>query len=224
MIERINIFQNWAGTVSAAILGVISGYFMNEIIQMREYQWFSIILLILFVIIFEKTLIFFFRRIITHSERLRKLIAENHFIEGYWIEKIVSASDAKEPYGYAFIQIQFSEMHYVVSGEIINKEKNDVISNFTSNYSDYNNYTLVYYFKGINVADNLQSYIIGRGDYEFVPNNKMPVRFRGVIMDTKNRTTLKIEAEKMNKKYVENFIDESSSELNVIALLNDYLK
>lgn len=223
MIDKINSFQNWVETISTASLGVISGYFINEILQMDEKRWLFILVLILVIILFEKALSWFLRKIISNFPNLRKLIAGHHFIEGYWVETVVNVENPDQPYGYSLIRIWFSEMKYIISGEIINKDLTDVVSNFISNYSDYRNYTLTYYFKGINVTDKSQANIIGRGDFEFVPSDKAPIRLRGSVVDTKNHSILKVEAEKVNNELLSKYKAERGREVDILNLVKEHL-
>lgn len=223
MVERISSFQSWVGTIAAATLGVFSGYFINEILAEREQKWVFLVLLALFVVFFEKGLLYFLKRIIGNSVQLRRVIAAQHFIEGYWIEKLISSKNHNEIYGYAIVRIKFSDMEFVVSGEIVNKDLTDITANFTSNYTEYHNYTLVYYFEGTNVADDSHG-IVGRADFQFVPHDKNPVRFRGEIVDTKNHDVLKIEGEKLSEELANKFSLTGSRELDTILLLKEHLK
>lgn len=221
MIEKINRIQKWVETISTATLGVISGYFINEIIKETKFQEILLLALIVFVILIEKIFDWLLKTLIANSKALRKIIAGNHYIEGYWVERVVNINNPTQPYGFALIKISFYNMQYSVSGEIINKEMTDCISNFHSNYSDYNNFTLTYYFKAINVTDTLTNDIIGKGEFEFVAREKMPTRLRGSIIDTKNQSMLKLEAEKINSKIINKY--EDITEKQVIDIVKEHL-
>ena len=219
-METVQTFQSWVKTIVTSSIGVVSGFLINEMTQSQEITWLIVISGIVFVVIMEKSLGWILEELIEQSLLLRKLILGKHFIEGYWVERVIHSSDPSLNYGYSLINIAYSKSGYLVEGEILDSQCSDSIGNFQSKHAKYTNGSLEYFFSGINVTDVNDKTIVGTTEFLFSYGLKYPTRLKGKIIDTKNKSVLKLEAEKLGKSWLDKYSIEK--EADVINLVREY--
>ena len=220
MIDKIDKFQDWVETIITASLGISFGYYLNTLESSKSFEL-VVIPVIVTIIMLEKSLILILSNIINHSISLRKKLLNNHFIEGYWIETIIDSKDPRIKYGFALVKISFANMRYRISGEVFNSDCSDSVATFNSYYSDYDNFSLKYFFRGINVMDNSDFEIVGNTEFMFIPGEGFPTRMKGKIIDNKNKGTLKVEGERIDPELLARYgvKDENSAKMIVLEYL-----
>ncbi|GEM_PF-5456314 len=207
MFKNINSFYQWVETISTAILGLASGFFINEIELENQHTWLLIIMAVLFIVMSERLLHLLFSKIINSSHRLRRAILRGHFIEGKWLGVVRNTGKNSKIYGYSLVHIVHSDKSYEVLGKIFNPETQEFNGGFRSSdshyYSDERLFT--YYFEGFNQHDNSSSEIIGKAKVNVTQMDFSPTEMMGTIADTKNKYELNLELYKIKPELLEKY-------------------
>lgn len=202
---KSNGFYHNIEALITSILGILSGYIINEITLEKSQLWLAVIGAIVLILIIERAILWLIVKIVQNSIALRKLIFSGHFIEGNWLCAIYDpaiTSNEQNLVGYSKFTISFDDDKHVVKGSIINKECTQITGAFYSSHSEYSkiNKELVYIFSGdnLNLRNNLTSSskkeIFGRATMKSSQERsktKNPIQLFGHIEDTRNPNLLK---------------------------------
>lgn len=195
MFKNIQSFYQWIETVSTAILGLFSGFLINEIQVDFTRKWILIVIAVALIVIAEKLIHLFFISLINNSIKVRKIILRSHFIEGKWLGVLRNTGNNSDVLGYSSLTILHQESSYEVLGKIFYPSKGQFVGGFRSNNSRYLNEEreFTYYFEGFNQHDKKSDTIIGKASLSVTLIDSFPKEMMGSMVDTKNMSELNLE-------------------------------
>jgi len=195
MIERLEQAVKWFQAAVVAGIALASESllkFLHERLHDRVFA--SVIVLFTAVVVFKSSE-FIAEWAIDQSKWLRRRILREHFIEGYWVDKVQGAAAESALDSFAIIKIKCEKGRYEVSGESFDIDGTS-LGNFHCYTSSYGNYQLRYAYEGMN-SRHPESKVEGYGEYYFTPGKSVPVSFSGFIYDTYHAKRVNLQAKKI---------------------------
>jgi hypothetical protein len=194
MFKNIENFYNWIETIITAILGVSSGLIIYEIQAEKGHKWIIALVAVVLIVLAEKILHIIFSKVVNNSQRLRRTLLREHYIEGKWLGTVYNTGETSEIYGYSIVTIIYTDKGYEVLGRIFDPKTDQFNGGFKSSDSHYYSEERIfsYFFTGFNQFDGSPREIVGRTRLEVTHRNPIPLEFMGTIFDTKNRHELNL--------------------------------
>ena len=214
MIERLQRAVRWFQAAVVAAIALASENMLKLLHDRLHDRFFASAIVLVVAVVAFKASEAFAEWAIDQSRWLRKRILADHFIEGYWIDKVqgVAADEALDVY--AIIKIKCERGRYEVSGESFDGT-GEPLGNFRCYTSSYSDFQLRYAYEGIN-SRHPESKVEGYGEYHFTPGRVVPVTFSGFIYDSYHAKRVNLRANKISNRDLLASIDEQVTRKRVI--------
>lgn len=213
MIKRLEKFIAWGTTIITSIVGLLSTYFAKQAETKFNNTAVMLLCALIFIVLASKVLEYFLEKIIEKSIWVRRQILGNHYVEGFWIDKVIE-QQTKEVVAVAILKISFENKQLTSSGESYDLTGNK-LGTFRTYISSYENFKLKYAYNGLNVQQNNLK-IYGHGEYHFTESNYPPVSFSGYLYDTNHNEKIFIQAEKILDSSLLNNLDDNKTRIRII--------
>ena len=221
MIGRLNNFIDLIRTIVTSGIALSSLVFIDLLRTLFNSHLIALAVTFFLVVLVSKFFESMLINLIANSLKLRRLIMGQHFIEGYWVDKVIG-EDPDKVDSVAIFQIRIYKMQYEVSGESL-KPDGFQLGTFKTYISEYEDFKLRYAYDAINSRMPGQS-IEGYGEYQFEPGKNYPIKFAGFLHDSYHLKKIGIQAEKiMNQEWIFSLEDQKTRKQAIQSFLRGEL-
>ncbi len=152
----------------------------------------TLLLLIVIVVLLGRLAEFFIKELVLRARWLRRIIMGAQFIEGTWIDKVVTDNNIES---IALLTIVFENSRFEINGESLDLA-GERLGTFRTYISEYENWELRYAYHGMNKRKQ-DVRIDGYGEYHFVRGDQMPLTFSGFLHDSRHMKQVLVQVEKV---------------------------
>ena len=180
-----------ASAVSAILIDYLQGIFKSRTAALLAL----LVLISVLVLLLDEAL----ERVIEKSLAVRKLIAGNEFIEGYWYDMSIDNATKKVVHGVIF-SIWFDDGAFKVDGVTFDPEGNR-IATFSSTNAAYSNRLLLFEYRGLHDAF-AKSIETGVCQIQF---DNPPQSYSGFYFDYTGAISFRVHGRKVDKHELDTY-------------------
>jgi hypothetical protein len=215
MIEPLERFQKLLTTACVAGIAASSKLVLDDLKEALRNDMVAKLSLV-----FLAAVVFFLAEsaiewLVTHWSWLRRTVLQSHYIEGWWIDRVVIPENPHEVDSVAILKIAFTNGQYEVTGDSLDLSGRQ-LGNFRCHISKYSDYTLKYAYEAANLRHEEVS-LEGYGEYHFSRGRRMPLAFTGFIYDSFHRRKVTLQARKITDPAALENLDDEAVRRSVIA-------
>lgn len=217
MSNKIEKFLDFIRALTVAVIAAISGVVLDSIIKLLNSKLLAFVTLTLGSIVFFKLIEFAASKIVDSYVPLRRLIVGLEFIEGWWVDLVITPDKNREVDSIGILQIIYEGDHYMAYG--VNLDATDVkgkeLGNFRCYACYYDNLVFQFAYDGANIRKT-GSKVDGHGEYRFTRQLGCPVSFSGFLDDSFYHKTLLLKGYKITDKSFIKKINEAETRQKIV--------
>jgi hypothetical protein len=192
MVKRLDTFISWMDSIAVSAIAIATYTIRSTIQETIVNPTITMLLLIAIVVLLSRITEFLIKELVSKSRWLRRIVLGTQFIEGRWIDKVVTDGNVES---IALLTITYSNNQFEVNGESLDL-MGDKLGAFHTYISVFDNWELKYAYHGVNIRKG-DIRIDGYGEYNFVRHEKFPLSFLGFLHDSRHMKQVHVQAEKV---------------------------